>query len=205
MDAGGLHRLSAREVGQGAAVLARAFREYPTFARLFPDERRRRRDLEHIMRLFLRCGLRHGEALAPSRGLEGIAVWYRSEALGYGLGSLLRAGLLGTFLGLGPRSFRRLAQLGAAKRANRARLLSRPYWFLDLVGVDPAQAGRGHARSLVEPKLAQADEEGRDCYLETSDPRNAAIYRRFGFAVVSTYEFDGVESICMLRAPAARG
>jgi hypothetical protein len=37
--------------------------------------------------------------------------------------------------------------------------------------------------------------------LETSDPRNFGYYTRFGFAVVASYRFAGLESFCMLRAP----
>jgi hypothetical protein len=89
-----LLRLSPADVPRGAAVLARAFYEYPTFRRLLPDVATRSRQLEGVMRFFLGCGCLRGEVLAPSRALEGIAVWFRASELGLGLRDLIRAGLL---------------------------------------------------------------------------------------------------------------
>jgi ribosomal protein S18 acetylase RimI-like enzyme len=198
-----LHRLSPGDVPRGAAVLARAFHEYPTFRRLLPDAGTRARRLEGVMRFFLGCGLLRGQVLAPSSALEGIAVWFRASDLGFGLGDLVRSGLLGALLGLGPAAARRFVRLGDAKREHRGRLLDGSEWFLDLIGVDPVLARRGFARRLVAPRLAQADGEGRACFLETSDPGNLGIYARFGFEVVSSYRHDDVESFC-LRRPAAK-
>jgi GNAT superfamily N-acetyltransferase len=197
----GLYRLCPGDVRPGAAVLARAFRDYPTFRRLLPDAETREDRLQPVMRFFLGCGLLRGRAVAPSRALEGVAVWFRAEELGFGVGTLLRAGLAGALLGLGPGAARRFIRLGNAKRAHRRRLLEGREWFLDVVGVDPALARRGFARRLIAPQLARADAEGRACFLETSDPTNVGIYVRFGFQVVDTYRHDEVESFC-LRRPA---
>jgi predicted acetyltransferase len=68
--------------------------------------------------------------------------------------------------------------------------------------VDPAHGRKGFARRLIEPGLARADEEGRACFLETSEPRNVGLYERFGFRVVSSYVHDEVESFCLRRPPA---
>ncbi len=184
-------------------MLARAFHEYPTFRRLLPDAETRAKRLEGVMRFFLECGLLRGQVLAPSSALEGIAVWFRASELGFGLGELIRAGLVGALVGLGPAAACRFVRLGDAKRENRGRLLDGSEWFLDLIGVEPALARRGFARRLVSPQLARADQEGRACLLETSDPENVGIYARFGFDVVSSYRHDEVESFCLCR-PAAR-
>jgi ribosomal protein S18 acetylase RimI-like enzyme len=198
-----LLRLSPADVPRGAAVLARAFHEYPTFRRLLPDAATRAKRLEGVMRFFLGCGRLRGEVLAPSSALEGIAVWFRASELGFGLGDLIRAGLVGALVGLGPAAARRFIRLGNAKREHRGRLLDGNEWFLDIIGVDPALARRGFARRLIAPQLARADQERRACFLETSDPGNVGIYERFGFEVVSSYHHDEVESFC-LRRPAAK-
>src|SRR5512147_2442637 len=182
MDSGScgeLHRVSAGEVPNAAAVLARAFHEYPTFRAVFPDAATRARNLERVMRFFLRCGLLRGEVVSPSSDLEAIAVWFRAGDLGFGLPTLVRAGLVRTLAGLGPSTARRFVQLGDAKRENRRRLLDGSEWFLDVIGVDPARAGHGFARRLIAPRLAQADQERRACYLETGEPRNVGLYERF--------------------------
>ncbi len=89
-----------------------------------------------------------------------------------GLGDLIRAGLVGALVGLGPAAARRFIRLGNAKREHRGRLLDGNEWFLDIIGVDPALARRGFARRLIAPQLARADQERRACFLETSDPGN---------------------------------
>jgi GNAT superfamily N-acetyltransferase len=197
----GLHHLSSADLPCAAAVLARAFHEYPTFRRLLPDAGARRRKLAWVMRFFIGCGLLRGEVLAPSSKLEGIAVWFRASDLGFGLGTLVWAGLFGTLLALGPETAVRFVRLGDAKREHRGPLLDGSEWFLDALGVDPVQGRKGFARRLIDPGLVRADEEGRACCLETSDPRNVGLYERFGFRVVSNYRHDEVESFC-LRRPA---
>lgn len=183
-------------------MLARAFHEYPTFRRLLPDAATRASRLEAVMRFFLGCGCLRGEVLAPSSALEGIAVWFRASDLGFGPGDLIRAGLAGALVALGPAAARRFIRLGDAKREHRARLLDGSEWFLDIIGVDPALARRGFARRLIAPQLARADRERRSCVLETSDPGNVGIYERFGFELVCSYHHDEVESF-VLRRPAA--
>ena len=199
----GLHRLSPADLPCASAVLARAFHEYPTFRRLLPDAGARRRKLARVMRFFIGCGLLRGEALAPSSKLEGIVVWFRASDLSFGLGALARAGLFGTLLALGPETAVRFVRLGAAKRQHRGPLLDGGEWFLDVLGVDPAQERKGFARRLIEPGLARADEEGRACFLETSEPRNVGLYERFGFRLVSSYRHDEVESFCLRRRAGA--
>ena len=197
----GLHRVAPADVAKGAAVLARAFHEYPTFRRLLPDAGTRPRKLARVMRFFIGCGLLRGEVVAPSRELEGIAVWFLASDLHLGLGALVQAGLIGALLALGPAAARRFVQLGEAKRVRRSQVLDGSELFLDLIGVDQGHARRGFARQLLGPLLARADEENRACCLETSEPRNIGVYERFGFRVVSSYHHDEVESFC-LRRPA---
>ena len=196
-----LHRLAPGDAARGAAVLARAFHEYPTFRRLLPQAGTRHGKLARVMRFFIGCGLLRGEVVAPSTELEGVAVWFRASELDLGLGPLVRAGLVGALLGLGPAAARRFVRLGEAKRTHRSRLLDGSEWFLDVLGVDPACGRRGFARRLIEPGLVRADEEGRACFLETSAPENVGLYQRFGFRVVASYRHDQVESFC-LRRPA---
>ncbi len=196
-----LYRVGRQDVKQAASVLGRAFRDYPIFRHLFPDARTRPDSLEHVMRFFLGCGLLRGEVLAPTSELEGIAIWYRSDEQRFGWLDVVRAGALSAFVGLGPASFRRFQRLGKAKQVNRDETMKGDYWLLDVIGVDPAEVGRGYARRLIEPKLEQADQERTLCYLETSDSRNIGLYEKFGFRVAKTYRFEGVESFCLQRTP----
>ena len=56
-------------------------------------------------------------------------------------------------------------------------------WYLLLLVVDPSAQRRGIGALLQEGMLRRADEEGRDCHLETQKPDNVPYYRRFGYEV----------------------
>lgn len=68
-------------------------------------------------------------------------------------------------------------------------------WYLDLLGVDPAYHGKGISRKLLSPVLELADKEGLDAFVESGkEVPNVAIYRKFGFELVSDEDFILVDS-----------
>jgi ribosomal protein S18 acetylase RimI-like enzyme len=56
-----------------------------------------------------------------------------------------------------------------------------PHYYLFLLGVDPAHQGRGRGSVVMARGLERVDQDGVAAYLENSNPRNTAFYRRFGF------------------------
>jgi GNAT superfamily N-acetyltransferase len=60
---------------------------------------------------------------------------------------------------------------------------AQPYWYLEVVGVDPMAQRLGIGTRLLEPVLALVDETGQPCYLETMTARNVVWYQRLGFEV----------------------
>jgi ribosomal protein S18 acetylase RimI-like enzyme len=59
---------------------------------------------------------------------------------------------------------------------------AQPYWYLEVVGVDPESRGIGIGTRLPH-LLALAKEVGQPCYLETMTERNVGWYREIGFEV----------------------
>ena len=59
-----------------------------------------------------------------------------------------------------------------------------PHYYLEVLGTDPGQQGKGHGAALLNVILEKADEEGVGAYLESSKDTNVPYYRRFGFEVV---------------------
>ena len=51
----------------------------------------------------------------------------------------------------------------------------------------PSAQGRGIGACLIEPTLAEADEAGATCYLETFDSRTPRFYQRLGFSAVGSH------------------
>ena len=83
--------------------------------------------------------------------------------------------------------------------AERAELLSRPYFLLDMIGVEPSLQGQGFARRMVEEKLRDLDSQRLPCYLETSRMSTARYYERFGFELAGQYRLATVDVFCLLR------
>jgi GNAT superfamily N-acetyltransferase len=72
-------------------------------------------------------------------------------------------------------------------RPRAAAVIDEPAWYLSIVGVAPSAQGHGIGSRLIEPTLAEADEAGVNCYLETFDSRNPRFYQRLGFSAVVSY------------------
>jgi ribosomal protein S18 acetylase RimI-like enzyme len=56
-----------------------------------------------------------------------------------------------------------------------------PHWYLPLIGVDPAQQGKGYGDALMAHAMARCDRDRMPAYLESTNPRNISLYRRHGF------------------------
>jgi hypothetical protein len=194
-----LYKLTLNDIKRGSEVLGKAFLDYPTFKYLLPDVIDREKKIKHIMRFFLKCGLIHGLVFAPSKDIEGISICYKSKDLNFNLKSLLKAGLIKLIFKLGITSFYRFKKLGDAKKINRDNLMKEAYYFLDVIGVDPTFTKRGYARLLTESILEMIDKEKLNCFLETSNSKNIEYYSRFGFSIIGKYNYNGLESFCMLR------
>lgn len=78
-------------------------------------------------------------------------------------------------------------------------------YYLVYLGTKEESRGRGYCRKLVEHITKRADEEGRACYLESSNDANPIIYGKLGFHVVkriSLVEGQGLVMDIMVREPA---
>ena len=77
-----------------------------------------------------------------------------------------------------------------------------PHWYLPLIGVVPADQGRGCGSTLLRRALGRCDRNGLPAYLEATNPRNASLYERLGFKAVGRIQAgSSPEIIPMLRQP----
>lgn len=108
-----------------------------------------------------------------------VACWAPPGAWDLGLGEQLRL-LPGLVRALG---FRRLMP---AARASARIEQERParYWYLALVATAAEARGRGLARAVLQPALAEAEGDDIPALLETSNEGNLGFYRKLGFEVV---------------------
>jgi GNAT superfamily N-acetyltransferase len=77
-----------------------------------------------------------------------------------------------------------------------------PHWYLPLIGVDPAYQGKGDGGALMTYALQPCDRDHAPAYLESTNPRNMALYQRHGFEVLGTIQVGTSPSLVpMLRQP----
>ena len=91
------------------------------------------------------------------------------------------SGLLGP---LGNENYQRMVRFMAAQAEG---VVPTDAWYLSIVGVLPAAQGQGVGARLLAPTLAEAQQAGVCCYLETFSSRNPAFYARLGFVPVATH------------------
>jgi GNAT superfamily N-acetyltransferase len=195
MDATDASRLEG-----AAAVLARAFRDYPMMRYVLPDEGRRARVLPGFLGPVVCYCLSYG-GVYTTANLDGVACWLPPGAGASNPWRLIRSGMIFAPARIGPVAFGRF--LGPARRmeAVHRSTVREPHWYLWAFGVEPGRQGGGIGGALLEPVLARADAGGTPCYLETHTGRNVRFYEKHGFEVAEEIEGHGPRAWAMLRAP----
>lgn len=77
-----------------------------------------------------------------------------------------------------------------------------PHWYLPLLRVDAPFQGRGYGSALMQHALAACDRDGAPAYLESSNPRNIALYRRCGFEILGTIHAGSAPPVTPMLRPA---
>jgi RimJ/RimL family protein N-acetyltransferase len=189
-----IRRLRERELGQTAAMLARAFADAPLTQVLAPDASRRDAASRWLFGSHLRYASRWGEnwaAFGPGRAVQGAAIWWEPAYVEPDDERSEESGLADGVLVVGPAAWDRMAALGRAMSDLHRRVAADPHWYLAILGVEPSAQGRGIVGTLLQPMLDRLDAERLPAYLETGNPRNLTYYPRFGFEVVGEVEIPG--------------
>ena len=77
-----------------------------------------------------------------------------------------------------------------------------PHWYLAVLGVRAERRGHGTGSALLKPGVARADADGLPCYLESSNPRNVALYERHGFEVTAEHWLPDGPVMTLMWRPA---
>ena len=196
-----LFRLATKDRDAGAVVLGRAFTEYEVLKYYFQDERKRRAIAETFSLIALSVCLKYGEVYASSKKLEGVAAWLPPGRAPFGVWQIMRSVPLAVLFRFGCQGANRLnAYLNYLDNLHR-KLVPYPHWYLQIIGVDPAYQGQGFSSRLIRTMLERIDRERLPCFVDTNTEKNVAIYRRFGFEVISEDKMPRAEvtSFAMLR------
>jgi ribosomal protein S18 acetylase RimI-like enzyme len=74
-----------------------------------------------------------------------------------------------------------------------------PHAHLAFLGVATAAQGRGVGSAILKTTLAPLDATGTTAFLETTTPRNVALYQRHGFEVTGEIALPGLVIWTMMR------
>ena len=194
--------MSRPRLQDAARLLGRAFWSDPWEAYLFPDESERTVLEEKYFLLTLRYSMMCGEVYTTS-SLKGVAAWH---FYGDKRGRLVdgesdpRRKLQVT---IGDAPFQRMIQAVTSLIESHKRIMPMPHCYLQFLGVEPGQQGKGYGGQLIAPILKYADEKGLPCYLETMKEVNMLFYDKYGFKLVQAKQLpnEGPFTWHLVRQP----
>lgn len=181
------------EEEQVAATITLAFSEDPIVRWVMPNPLVRMRTFMKLVGLYGGRALDHGTAHVIG-DFAAVALWLppQVEPEGEEMVRLLQSVVPNPILE---------KYLHQAERvsANHPR---EPHWYLPLIGVDPAHRGLGYGTALMAHGLRLCDRDGLPAYLESTNPANLSLYKRYGFEVTAEERVEGSPSKFAMLRPA---
>jgi GNAT superfamily N-acetyltransferase len=179
-----------------AKALASAFWCDPFIRHFYPDEAVRKRRLRHFFALTWRATASYGSCDLTPNG-EAAAIWRPP-----GSWRIPRTTMLGNVIGMARAYGSALPRvLGCLHRMEAVHPVE-PHWYLMTLGTSRAYQGQGHARLLMNARLAHCDAAGLPAYLESGSAINIPYYQRFGFKLLCEIALpDGPSFWPMWRSP----
>lgn len=199
MNISSLYKLEKKDINKGAEILAKAFYDYPMFKHIL-GEKHNTENMKTVLKFFIKYSVLYGEAYANSSEIEGIILFTDFKDYKFNMIRTLRSGAL-SLAKLGQGAGKRFNEFDGFSLKKHKESIKDSHQYLILVGVDPEKQGQGFGSKLIRPMLKIAEEKGQPCYLETHSYENVAIYKKYGFEVVSEDIVPGTDitQICMLK------
>ena len=196
---GEVRTATSSDVDQLVVTLTRAFDTDPVVNWMLRQDAKRTEGFDALFRACLdRLSLRHGEVLT-TRDCAGGALWYPPGTSK--IGFVQQLGLLPAMIrGTGLRGLGRMIGIMDLLDRNHP---EKPHYYLQFIGVDPDQQGRGLGAALMRPALERCDQQACGAFLENTKESNLVFYERFGFSVTQEVhlEPDGPTVWLMWRDP----
>jgi len=175
-----IRKATGKDTDALAELLARAFDDDPVINWLVRTDKKRTQGMKRMFYTSIsRLCLQHEHVLVTD-DLKGGALWYPPEKLGI---SMLRQ------LSLAPRMIEAVGWTHLLRLAITLDKLGKnhpaeKYYYLQFIGVDPGNRGRGAGTALMQPILETCDREKCGAFLQNSKESNIDFYKRFGFDVI---------------------
>ena len=188
---------------KAAAVIARAFFDYPSLKAYFPDVNKRKGKLTRYMEHVLQSAMQYGE-VQTTEDLSGVMFLLPPGRTRLSDWDFVKSGFIAAplIVGLGHYGFVNRCEIFLADTQERL-LQGRPHYYLWGIAVDPARQRSGAGTTLLKTLYDKADRAGMPIYLETHQFANVAYYEQRGFRLIHTGTMPGddLPFWCMLREP----
>jgi ribosomal protein S18 acetylase RimI-like enzyme len=194
-----LYKLDIKDTNLASEILAKAFINYPPFEYVFPDIDERKKKLAKVLKFLLKCGICNGVVVAPSKNLEGISIWYKSENLNNSFVTILKSGFISLLFSMRMDSLKRFLSLGNKKKKHRNQIIKNKYYFLDMIGVAPEYKNKGYGKLMIQEMMKLNNNENLPVYLETSNFDNIKYYTQYGFGLIDEYNIYNFKTFCMIK------
>ena len=166
-------------------MLVRSFWDDPVMTWMFPDESVRRVKLPRFYDLLWVTIFPDGGCDVTDH-VESATFWNPPDKWQLPLTTLLRHAprMIRAFGAALPRALRILHAMDAVHPPE-------PHWYLNMVGTEPAQQGRGYGGSVIRARLQQCDADRLSAFLISSKESNIPVYRALGFDVTGEIVIPG--------------
>lgn len=188
-------RASRSERDAVVAMIARAFESDPLVRWFFPDDATYPARAREFFGYLFDIRVEHGEVYVVEGGTAA-SLWTPPGASTMPQAERQRRWTDAVEAGAGPGELDRLAAFGEAVDTM---VPPEPYWYLGVLGTDPAARRRGLARSVLLPMLERADDDELPVFLETGSVETLPFYARFGFAELARREVRGGPTVWGLQ------
>ena len=191
-------RASDYDAAPLSRLLAAAFQTDPVFDWIARPGHKRAGALEQFFFWLLRTrAIPFGEVWTS----EGVAaVWLPPDAPASPGGFFEQLKLLPIFVRLC--GFPRLARGSAMGDAMEKSHPHDSHFYLAFIAVAPRHQGMGLGSAMMQATLKRVDESGAAAYLENSNPKNARLYERSGFAARRNIAPPGAPPLIAMWRPA---
>ena len=194
-----MKKITNAEIKAIALMMGRAFADYPLIKYLFPDPKTYEKKTLQYFTGILQYGRRYGNIFTTSTEIEGALVVLPHDVSDFPLMKIIRSGLLGKFLALGPSILKRLFHDNAIQTEIHSKHTKKvPHLYITTLAVDPKHQGKKFGKQLLNQAMEWKKDQFKFYYLETYLAKNVQIYKKLGFRLVEEKEVP--ETNLKLRA-----
>lgn len=191
MDDTVIRPLKHADIERAAEVISQAFVDDPLCTFMLPIKRKRVITLRKFFRAYGAVNIQNQRGYGIGVPLKGVAYWM--EPTKPDISMTIKS--LGTFFPLlftmYPIGYLRAKAILKQIDLLHQKYAPEPHYYLDNIGVLPAEQAKGYSSRLVRPFLAKADAEKMITYTDTVTRTNVSLYEHFGFQCMEECPIEG--------------